>query len=344
MAVFVLPKWAKFAQLTKHWKLYQDFQARTRLFTRQSLENPTQHVVVAPAPWHVQLWLLDADSIAFYDPTSPTESDQPISVRVPPVEAEKSIATLKQFSSPATTLMIDLTEARPLIRPELTVKTPDGRHHISGLVDCAATLDFVFEDFVRRFALHTRKFATKTPARLANGQRVTSSTVCDVTFEQARHEFHRTFYILRDLRTADLIMGLPWLDDEHASLQFGSTKVFTLMDGTAVDTTLEERRSECLLMSSTKVQKLMRKTRRTRGRNAEFYVINLTPAANQPTEFHTGEKLIAEQRDNFRSLLYDDFPELLQPINSRHVSRQWDHHVVSNTAYVLVANSYCKLL
>jgi hypothetical protein len=85
-------------------------------------------------------------------------------------------------------------------------------------VDCAVTLDFVSEHFVRRFALQTRKSVTKTPNRLANGQRVTSSTVCDVTFELAQHEFHRTFYVLRDLRVADLILGLPWLDDEHASL------------------------------------------------------------------------------------------------------------------------------
>jgi hypothetical protein len=120
-------------------------------------------------------------------------------------------------------------------------------------VDSAATLDFVFEDFVRRFALQTRKFVTKTHVRLANGQRVTSSTVCDITFELARHEFHWTFYVLRDLRAADLIMGLPWLVDEHASLQFGSIRVFTLMDGTTVETTLEERRPECLLMSSTEV-------------------------------------------------------------------------------------------
>jgi hypothetical protein len=194
-------------------------------------------------------------------------------------------------------------------------------------VDCAATLDFVCEDFVRRFALQTRKFLTKTHVRLANGQRVTSSTVCDVTFELARHEFQRTFYVLRDLRAADLILGLPLLDDENASLQFGSTTVFTLMDGTTVETQLEARRHECLLMSSTKAQKLMRKTRRSRGRNAEFYVIELTPAAEQPTEFHTGEELTTYQRDNFQSLLYDNFPELLQPLDSPHVSRQWDHPI-----------------
>jgi hypothetical protein len=320
MAIFVLPKWAKFNQLTKHWKLYQEFPARTQLFTRQSLENPTQQEVVAPSPWHVQLWLVDADC-AFYDLASPTEPDQPISVHVPHVDTEESISMLQSFSPTATTLLTDLTEARPLIRTELTVKTPNGGHQITGLVDCAATLDFVSEDFVRRFALQTRKSVTKRRVRLANGQRVTSSTVCDVTFELARHEFQRNFYVLRDLCAANLIMGLPWLDDEHASLQFGSTRVFIDMDGTTVETQLKERRPECLMVSSTKVQKLMRKTRRSMRHNAEFYVIELTPAVDQPTDFHIGEELTADQRDNFRSLLYDDFPKLLQPLDSPLVSR-----------------------
>jgi hypothetical protein len=62
-------------------------------------------------------------------------------------------------------------------------------------------------------------------------------------------------------------------------------------------------------MSSTKVQKLMRKTRRSMGHNTEFNVIELTTTANQPTEFHTGEELTIDKRDNVLSLLYDDFPE-----------------------------------
>jgi hypothetical protein len=97
--------------------------------------------VVALAPWHVQLWLVDADC-AFHDMASPIEHDQPISVPIPTVDTEESIATLQQFFPPATSLLTDLTEARPLIRIELTVKTPDGGHHINGLVDCVATLDF----------------------------------------------------------------------------------------------------------------------------------------------------------------------------------------------------------
>jgi hypothetical protein len=71
----------------------------------------------------------------------------------------------------------------------------------------------------------------------------------------------------------------------------------------------------------------MRKTRRSMGRHAVFYVIELTSAAEQPTDFHTREELTAEQRANFRSLLFDDFPELLQPVDSPHVSRQWDHPI-----------------
>jgi hypothetical protein len=47
------------------------------------------------------------------------------------------------ISSDATALLINLTKVRPWIQTELNVKTRDGGQQISGLVDCAATLDFV---------------------------------------------------------------------------------------------------------------------------------------------------------------------------------------------------------
>jgi hypothetical protein len=53
MAVFVLPKLGKFNELTRHKTLYQEFPARTHLFFRHSLDDPTQHEVVAPTPWRV---------------------------------------------------------------------------------------------------------------------------------------------------------------------------------------------------------------------------------------------------------------------------------------------------
>jgi hypothetical protein len=56
-------------------------------------------------------------------------------------------------------------------------------------------------------------------------------------------------------------------------------------------------------------------------------VINATPSLGQPAEFHTKEELFTRQRNDFRTLLYGDFPELLQHEGSPHVSRQWNHPI-----------------
>jgi hypothetical protein len=52
----------------------------------------------------------------------------------------------------ATAMLTRFTEARLLIPTDLIVETHDGGHLISGLVDCAAILDFVSEDIVRHFS------------------------------------------------------------------------------------------------------------------------------------------------------------------------------------------------
>jgi hypothetical protein len=111
-----------------------------------------QQEVVAQDPWHVQHWLVGVDC-AFYDPAPTTVSDEPTSLHVPSDVPEESIATLRQFSPEPTAMLTDLAEARPLIRIELTVKTHNSEQLVSRLVDCAASPDFVSEDFVRRFAL-----------------------------------------------------------------------------------------------------------------------------------------------------------------------------------------------
>jgi hypothetical protein len=139
--------------------------------------------------------------------------------------------------SDAIALLTNLTEARPLIQTELNVKTSSEGQLISILVDCAAIFDFaVSYYFVRRFSLPTRKLKVKTSIRLANGQRVRSSTLYDITFELARHEFQRTFYVLHVLHAHDTVLDLAWLDDQQASLKFGTTRVFTVVDGTKVYT------------------------------------------------------------------------------------------------------------
>jgi hypothetical protein len=76
----------------------------------------------------------------------------------------------------------------------------------------------------------------------------------------------------------------------------------------------KERRLECLRMSYGKIQKLVRNIPQSKGRNAEVYVIDVTPTSEHPGELHTIEELIADQRQEFRTLLYDDCPEALQPM------------------------------
>jgi hypothetical protein len=74
----------------------------------------------------------------------------------------------------------------------------------------------------------------------------------------------------------DMVLDLPWLDGEQASLQFGVTRLFPMMDGTTVEIQMEDRRNECLLMSYYgKIQKIMRKTSPDMGRSAEYYVIDI---------------------------------------------------------------------
>jgi hypothetical protein len=80
-------------------------------------------------------------------------------------------------------------------------------------------------------------------------------------------------------------------------------------------------------MSFGKIQKVMLKMRRSRGHNAEFVVFNVTQATEKSAEIHNGEELTTEQRNNFRLLLYDNFPELRQPMDSPPLSRQWDHPI-----------------
>jgi hypothetical protein len=87
----------------------------THLFTRQSVNDPTRHEVAGLAPLHVPLWLVDVDC-ELYDSSPKTSSVEPPLLRVPRQGSTTSIATVRQFPTLATALLIGLTEARPLIR------------------------------------------------------------------------------------------------------------------------------------------------------------------------------------------------------------------------------------
>jgi hypothetical protein len=41
LAIFVLPKWVEFSDLTRQWIMYQEVLAMTHLFTRELVDDPT---------------------------------------------------------------------------------------------------------------------------------------------------------------------------------------------------------------------------------------------------------------------------------------------------------------
>jgi hypothetical protein len=88
-----------------------------------------------------------------------------------------------------------------------------------------------------------------------------------MSFTLAQHEFTRIFYVLRDLRAADIVLCFPLLDEKQATLKLGTGRLFSLIDGTIVATQVAHRRPECLLLSSTMVLKLMRLELRDERRN-----------------------------------------------------------------------------
>jgi hypothetical protein len=66
------------------------------------------------------------------------------------------------------------------------------------------------------------------------------------------------------------------------------------------------RRPDGLVISSNKVQKLMRESARAKGQTAEFFTLHLAPS----TEFHVGDEFSDQCRYDLRKILFDDFPEL----------------------------------
>jgi hypothetical protein len=70
-----------------------------------------------------------------------------------------------------------------------------------------------------------RKSSTITHVRLTKGQRVSLTKVCDISFTIDEHDCVRTFHALCDFRAADVVLDLPWLDDEQATLKFGTERL-----------------------------------------------------------------------------------------------------------------------
>jgi hypothetical protein len=145
----------------------------------------------------------------------------------------------------------------------------------------------------------------------------------------AQHDFGRTFHVFHDLRAADIVLGLPGLDDEQVTPQCSAERPFTLRDDTVIENEVIEQPPECLLMSSTKLQMFMRKqSARAKGWTAKLVTMHLAAAElHPPLEFHLGDEFSDDHRQELWRMFFDNFPELLKPVDSPHASRRWGHPI-----------------
>jgi hypothetical protein len=68
-------------------------------------------------------------------------------------------------------------------------------------------------------------------------------------------------------------------------------------------------------------------------------------AEQQPlSEFHLGDELSNEHREDLRKMLFDDFPELFQPVYSPHVSRPKDDPIDTTRPMRLKGFIVCRQL
>lgn len=335
MGVFILPAWEKFDTMTRNWKLYQEFPARTPLFTRLSKENAVIHETVRPAHWPVRIWLIDSDCDFPDEPEPVAESDEETDHVLADDEIESPIIGPEQWNkmrndrdySQIIAALTNWDDPKPLLKVNVIVQN---NIEIEALVDNAASLDFMSEDFARRHNLQIDKAKIKMPVKLANGQRVNCGQTATVSIEVAGHRYeNRVFHILRELKVADVVLGLTWLDDAEVTVKYGENRIMTLSDGTYVDTTSVDRRPQCSIISATRVQKLMRKAARAgkKTRTAEFYTVQLRQLPDDDPDLHLDPSMPSEHAAAVKSLLYEEFPALLKPVDSPPKSREWDHRI-----------------
>jgi ketosteroid isomerase-like protein len=99
-------------------------------------------------------------------------------------------------------------EIGPPLQIILSVSASNDWLATANIMDCAAIMDFVTEDFATQMRLQTRESITETTVRLANGQQVATIKGGEVSFTIAQNEFVRTLHVLRWLRAADIVLAL----------------------------------------------------------------------------------------------------------------------------------------
>ena len=172
-ALLVLPKWAAFNDITKDLTLYEEKPARQQLFTRSPESDGTAREPVTPAPWPLCYWLLD-HRVPPVSQISETKGKCDAPGSSSGIQEDQAMKAAEQFFPPTASCsaILDPDQPEPLMKLPIVVNNTE----MDALLDTAATMSFVSENFVKTHSLTSRR-AEKLAVRVANGSRINSTRV-----------------------------------------------------------------------------------------------------------------------------------------------------------------------
>ena len=323
-ALLVLPKWAAFNDITKDLTLYEEKPARQQLFTRSPESDGTAREPVTPAPWPLCYWLLDHR----VPPVSQISEkkgkcDSPGSTNG--IQEDQAMKAAEQFFPPTASCsaILDPDQPEPLMKLPIVVNNTE----MDALLDTAATMSFVSENFVKTHSLTSRR-AEKLAVRVANGSRINSTRVVHLDAVRIGQKLYDnlSFRVLPHLKAADLVLGLPTL--KQLGIMIHPAECSVTIKEEKIPCHLEERRVECSLITPAKLNSILAKQQRCKSKQiAEFFLATLTDT-NTGDEIDDIDTDFGSKFTNELKACVKEFSDITKPFTGLPPKRPgFDHHI-----------------
>ena len=142
-AVIVLPEWPQFKSVTTGLKLLEQIPVDTPVFTKPS-PSRMRHSLMK-VPWPINYWVIDKDTPVKVLSTPVQSESYPVDVTNSSIQFD--IAS-HWFPSAAVLTIMDPNEPEPLMKLPISIEHGSLRYDTSVLIDSAATLNFVSQEFL----------------------------------------------------------------------------------------------------------------------------------------------------------------------------------------------------
>ena len=198
---------------------------------------------------------------------------------------------------------------------------------MDALLDTAATMSFVSENFVKTHSLTSRR-AEKLVVRVANGSRINSTRVVHPDAVRICQKLYDnlSFRVLPHLKAADLVLGLPTL--KQLGIMIHPAECSVTIKEEKIPCHLEERRVECSLITPAKLNSILAKQQRCKSKQiAEFFLATLTDT-NTGDEIDDIDTDFGSKFTNKLKARVKEFSDITKPFTGLPPKRPGlDHHI-----------------